>query len=779
MDPMNPIKPSLPPSTEIQPWEPAPQATYSPGPVVLEQKGVDLLHYWHIILKRKWAAISCVVVITTLAALATFRMTPLYEATGRIAIQRENGDQLGFKNGDFGGSSDDYDYAVTLDTQVRIIDSDALALQVIKKLQLEERGFGRGKQDKNTPAANEQDSAAREAAMIGKVRGNLTVRAVPGTRIIELRYLNPDPKLAAEIVNAIIATYTEQNFKTKFEATMQTSEWLQRQLADLQMKVEASQEKLVRYQKENGILGIDEKQNIITSKLDELNKELTEAEGQRIQKEAAYRMASSGQDSIADPNGPNGTLEKLREKHHELQSQLAHLGTTLGPNYPKVVEVRNELKQVEVAIRQETQRAIEKQKSEYLAAMQREKLLRAAFESQKQEANRLNEKAIDYTILKRDLDSNRQLYEGLLQRLKEAGVSASLRSNNVRIVDSARVPLFASKPNVSRNIGLAFFFSLFSGLALAFLLEHLDNTVRTPEHVEATARLMALAVIPMNRHNLHGTGRRRLGQKEAKGGALQKQDPTPVTLSRPKSEVAEAYRALRTSVLMSGLGAAPKVILVTSPLPQEGKTTTSVNVAVVLAQRGSRVLLIDADMRRPNIHKRLKVSNATGLSSVLTGGATLQSAIQQSTNVQNLWVMPAGSVPPHPAELLGSEFMRQLVQDCSQEYDHIVIDTPPCLSVSDAAVASAYADTVLLVIRAGKTTKQALRRTSDLLLRLNAKVAGVVLNGFDLSSPDNYYYYSYYGYSDARKYYNEETEVAATVPTSAQTASGETISSRS
>ncbi len=583
----------------------------------------------------------------------------------------------------------------------------------------------------------------------------------PNTRIIEVHYRSPDPQMAANVVNTLMQTYVENNFKARFESTMQASDWLQKQLLDLQMKVETSQEKLVRYQKEHEILGTDEKQNIITEKLDELNKQLTSAESERMEKEALYRLIESGDpDAIASSAGgltdsapgaqsASQLLETLRSKQAEIKIQAAELNTQFGPSYPKLNQLNNQLKEIDLQIQAEMKKIASNVRGQYTTALRREGMLHDALEKQKQEANKLNESAIQYTLLKRDVDTNRQLYEGLLQKMKEAGVSAGLKSNNFRIVDSARPPLAPIEPNIPRNLMFAVVLGLASGIGLAFLLEGLDNTVRTTEQAQAISGLPSLGMIP-------------LGSKSAREGpnpkrlviATSKEAVELVTQVRPQSQMAESYRALRTSLLLSNLGAPPRIIMVTSALPQEGKTTTSINTAVVLAQKGVRVLLIDADLRRPSIHKTLGMGPHSGLSNVLTGSTTLEQAITSTAVLPNLFVLPAGTPPPNPAELLASPNMREVLGELRDQYDHIVIDTPPSLSVTDAVVLSQRADAVILVIRSGQTTKQALRRSRDILTQVNAKVVGVLLNAVDLSSPDYYYYYEYQG--KYARYYRDE-----------------------
>jgi capsular exopolysaccharide synthesis family protein len=538
---------------------------------------------------------------------------------------------------------------------------------------------------------------------------------------------------------------------------MQASDWLSKQLVDLEMKVQTSQEKLVQYQKEHEILGIDEKQNITTSKLDELNKELTAAESDRMEKESVYRLVQSGDPDTAAAaavtagtgTSTSGLMEKMREQQADLKIQIAQLSTQFGNSYPKVVQLNTQLKEVDAQLQIEMTKVVSRVRSGYLASLQHESMLRQAMDIQKQQANKLNENAIQYSLLKRDVESYRTLYEGLMEKLKEAGVTAGLRSNNIRSVDKARVPTAPSEPNVPRNLTFALALGFTTGIGLAFLLEGIDNTVRTPEQAQVISGLPSLGMIPLGSKNGIEAAARRLTV------ATSREAVELVTQSRPQSQMAEAYRALRTSLLLTSLGGPPKVILVTSALPQEGKTTTSINTAIVLAQKGTRVLLIDADLRRPSIHKTLGMGPKTGLSNVLTGNATLQQAVVRSPLLPTLFILTAGTPPPNPAELLASSNMRDILAELREEYDHIIVDTPPTLSVTDAVVMSTRADAVVLVIRSGQTTKQALRRSRELLLQVNARVAGVLLNAVDLTSPDYYYYYEYQG-KYGHRYYQED-----------------------
>jgi len=407
------------------------------GPSYLTLPGQDsaLREYLRVLIKRKWLVISCLAIIFGVVALATMRSTRIYDAYGTIAINKTDPAILNLKDSANGGAAD-YSDPTDLDTEVRILKSDLLALQVIKQLNLDKRPEFGGTQASPsnmlglTTDALQPDSEKTTSLLAG-FKAGLRVALIPNTRIIEIHYRSPDKTLAANVVNTLIASYIEQNFKTRFESTMQASDWLSKQLVDLEMKVQTSQEKLVQYQKQHEILGIDEKQNITTSKLDELNKELTAAESDRMQKESIYRLVQSSDPDMATAAavsaggsaGSSGLMERMREQQADLKIQIAQLSTQFGNAYPKVVQLNTQLKEVDAQLQTETIKVVSRVRSGYLAALQHETMLRQAMDNQKQEANKLNESAIEYSLLKRDVESYRTLYEGLMEKLKEAAAA--------------------------------------------------------------------------------------------------------------------------------------------------------------------------------------------------------------------------------------------------------------------------------------------------------------------------------------------------------------------
>ena len=723
----------LKPSSQLREIEPADPllvngSSPSYGPPFGEQSAVR--YYWQILRKRRWYVLGTLAVVLGISAIISLASTRVYEASSKLAIFPESASPVDFKDAGTGTSPGDNDLA--LQTQASILLSDTLALKAIDTMHLD-RDPRFTRQTSKEPRPDLSQDGAPTMALLRQFRAGLKVEPVPGTRIVLVNYSDRDPRLAADIVNTLVQTFIEANVRTRYESATQTAEWLSKELSDLRVKVEASEEKLVRYQREHGILGIDEKQNIVTAKLDELNRELTAAEADRIHKESNYKFAMSADAVVSEKTGPVGSsplLDKLLEKEADLDTQYAQLTTQFGSGYPKVTELSNQLKELRAEIAGEEIRARHSLRDEYLTAVQREKMLTAAMEQQKQQANNLNESAIQYSVLKRDSDSNHQLYDNLLQKLKEAGIAAGLRSSSIRVVDVAQIPDLPVSPHVPRNLAFGFLLGLGGGIALALVLENLDTTVRDMEEAKAICTLPALGMIPLQSSLTNGYRNKTLGAlPQSNGNCL-----SLIAYAQPRSPAAESFRALRTSIILSSFGTPPRVILVTSSLPKEGKTTVSANSAIVLAQRGSRVLLVDGDLRDPAIANMFGITHDAGLGTIIEGRYRFEDVAVRNPHIPNLSILSSGSVTSQPAELLGSNKMKECIARWRGEFDYVIIDTPPCLSFTDAVLLSREADGVILVARWGQTSKAALRAASDVLLQVNANMIGLVLNAYDLNA---------------------------------------------
>ncbi len=680
---------------------------------------------WRIIRSRQWTVAAFTLVVVAIVAAASFLMKPQYEAVGRVVFHRENDSGvLGFKGVDASLVEDPEDRAA-IDTQIGILETDALATQVIKDLHL----------DKNPKFAGRVDQPGNEDRLVKSFHNNVTISKVKGTRLIEIQFRSTDPKLAADAVNGLANAYLDQFYKSQFQASTQISEFLANQLKELQSKVEESQQKLVNYQKENGIFGLDDKQNIVTAKLDDLNRELTAAEADRVQKEVSYRLARLGRPEMVARVGPDNLITKLRAQQADLENQMAQASVQLGPAHPKIVELSKQLAQLGQSVNAEVRRIGEQITYDYKSSVERERMLRYALEAQKQTADKLSANAIQGNILKHEFETNRKLYEDLLQKQKEVSISSSLKPSNIWMVDPARPPRLPAEPNIPRNFALSVLFGIFGGALLAFGLEKMNEKISTLEQAVIASPLPSLGVVPL------------LGARN--GASRQLNDvsdsvkPELVSSLRPMSLAAESYKAMVTSILLSHRSH-PAVILVTSALPGEGKTTVSTNLAIVLARMRRRVLLVDTDLRRPSVHRAMRLSTNAGLGALLRKSATFDELVVGCADVPNLFILPAGPINlPEDTELLVSGF-KDLVERWREQFDHIIIDTPPVLPMTDAVRMSVEADSVILVIRSGQIAKDDFLRAQDLLLKVNARLTGFVLNGAQLDSSDFRYFYGYY-----------------------------------
>ena len=687
---------------------------------------------WRIIRSRRWTVAAFTLVVVVVVVTASLLMKPQYEAVGQVVFHRENDSGvLGFKGVDASLVEDPEDRAA-IDTQIGILETDALAMLVINDLHL----------DKNPKFAGRAGQSNNEDRLVESFHKNLKISKVKGTRLIEIRFRSTDPKLAADVVNQLANAYLDQFYKSQIQASTQISDFLASQLKELQAKVEESQHKLIDYQKENGIFGLDDKQNIVTAKLDDLNRQLTAAEGDRVQKEVSYRLARSGQPELIAKLEPNNLVTKLRGQQADLENQMAQASVQLGPAHPKIVELSKQIAQARQSVDTEIGRVGKQITYEYKSAVGREQMLRHALEAQKQTADKLNANVIESDILKHEFETNRKLYEDLLQKQKEVSISASLKSSNIWIVDPARPPRRPAEPNILRNFALSLLFGILGGVLMAFGLGKMNEKISSLDQAAIASPLPSLGVVPL-------LGAKKNGAPPQLNDADGSVKPELVSALRPMSLTAESYKAIVTSILLSHR-AHPAVILVTSALPGEGKTTVSTNLAIVLARLRRRVLLVDTDLRRPSVHRAMRLGAKAGLAALLRKAATFDELVVGCADVPNLYVLPAGPIDlQEDTELLVSGF-KDLVERWREQFDHIIIDTPPVLAMTDAVRMSVEADSVILVIRSGQIAKDEFLRAQDVLFKVNARLTGFVLNGAELDSSDFRYFYGYYGRDESK-----------------------------
>lgn len=695
-----------------------------------------LRSYWNILLKRKWTILAVTFVLVSLAAIFSFKQKPIYQAVSKVAIEAETPRFQNVKNMDESRPTD----STFLATQANVLSSDDLAWETIQQLHLDENPEFSSAESKAGGRSGAANSA--ETHMIRAFEGALNVQLLNGTRIIQVSFESPDPKLAARVVNALVRNYIEYNFRTKFDATQQASAWMEQRLEEMKSKVEKSQQALVDYERNNSIVAIGGDQNVMEQRLGNLNQDLTAAQNDLAEKQSLYQLAQANPKEVG-VLVQDTLLQSLQGKIGDLETQYANLLAQYGPKFPKVVRLRDQIQKIRSLMDQQRKQVLDRIRHDYQAAVGREKLLAARVNQEKASIGKANQLQIQQNILKHEFQTNQDLYDGLLMHVKNAMVSAGMHANNVHVIDHARVPGSPVRPRKGREIAVGLIVGLMLGITVAFVQEGFDSSIKNPDDVERFIPAPALAVIPSAASVAPRRSWRTIGSAAAplRNGAV----GLAVTKT-PSSPIAESFRTLRTSILLSTAPRPPQLILVTSSQPREGKTTTSLNLAQSLAQRGGSVLIIDSDLRKPGIAEALGLRAAKGLSGVLTGAYSLDEALIHVEPPMNLWALTAGPCPPNPAELLSSPAMEELLKDLRSRFDYLVLDSPPLLAVTDATVLSAVVDGVVLVVESGTTPRNAVVRSFRMLHDAGGRVLGTVINKMDLRH-DGYYGYSY------RRYY--------------------------
>ncbi len=736
-----------------------------------EEEGLSLQHYLHVLLRRKWLLAAVAFTVVVLAALQVFTTTSMYRATARLQVDPEGDKIVPFQEVAGSEMAGGWFMENYIWTQTENLQSQSLALRVVRRLDLADDpafnadvhpgalgslkgalaklarapfALGREKSD-GEPTTEEQESALAARLVAG-----VSAQPVRNTRLIEASYTSPDPELSARVVNVLTEEFIEQNLQGKFDATNRASEFLQKQLEELQIEVETTEQELLDYAHRNNIVNLSDKETIGRKRLADLSDQLTEAQTQLITDQARFEASQSA--SLQDfPEGlKNDAIHRLEQRLSEARSRLAGFSSRYGPEWPPVNETRLEIAELEQQLQAEKRQGLTSARQDYELSRDRYEKLGAAVAGQRELVDDLNDSSIQYSILAREVSSNKELYEGLLQRLKEAGVAAGLRSSNIRIADAAEPPGSRVTPRRGRTLALALILGLFLGTGAIFLLEALDNTLKTPDDVTQHLGLPALGIVPSLDGSHKGQDRRLwpfAGRHEAEHPRLIYGEG-----ELPHARALEAYRSLRTALLLSHSGKPPQTILVTSALPGEGKSTTAANTAIALAQTGARTLIVDLDMRKPSLAEAFGINAEQGMSTFLSGMSDLSSQIHE-TGLPNLLMVPAGPRAPNPAELIGSKRMGTGMQLMREYFAYVVVDSPPVLELSDAMVISQYVDGIILVARGGKTPRKAVQRASEMLLQIGAKLLGVLVNNVRPSQGGYGYYGSMGSYYD--RYYTE------------------------
>jgi capsular exopolysaccharide synthesis family protein len=720
----------------------------------------NLLEYWRVIQKRRATILTTAFIVFAVALVATLKQKPVYRAQALVEIQKENPDiptlQELFQVENI---SDTY-----LETQYRILKSENLARRVIALLRLDRVAEFSAPAQAPPPNQKQAASSPQVFALAGTIPRNadidnelltkfqkhLDVEPLKRSRLVEVSFESNDRNLAAQVVNTLASTYIQQNLEARWDASQKATEWLSQQLLDMKSKLEHSEDELQQYARDKGLLFLETEkgttENIVAQRLRELQEELTKAQAQRFQKESLYVLVQQGDFASLPGVFDNKLMQDLTEKLEELQRERSRLIAIFNADYPRVKEIQSQIDETQAVLTQERERAAKEITNDYRAAVEREHMLQGAFAEQQNEADVIAEKSVQYNILKREADTNKQLYVGLLEKLKETGVSTSLKATNIRVVDPAYPPKKPDRPRIPLNLSLGLVLGISLGIGAAFLQEHLDNTFKSAEDIKRFLQLSALASVPAvaSSNNHRGVlalyDRARLMADDKNGNRVM---PlwNRIEGNGQNAALAEAFHELRTSVLLSTAKRPPSSLLVTSAQGGEGKTTVAANLAVSLAQLGERVLLIDADLRRPNLHNFFGLPNSAGLVNFLTGDPDWRSLVIHPAPM-GLGVLFSGPIPPNPADLLSSDYMPALIREASKEYKFVVVDSPPLLNLADSRILATLVDGVILVVGGGITPRDLVHRAYISALDAGSHVLGATINFADINA--GYYSSAYH-----------------------------------
>jgi len=688
---------------------------------LLSHNREQLLHdYLNVLIKRRWTALAVVIVFGVTAVLHSFLATPIYKATTQILIERQTPRLLEPRDTAFFDAQNQEFYH----TQYKLLQSRSLAQKVINKLNLKNNPMFASIFNNMPEDADVVQRQQYMVRLIGTILKDIEVKPVEKSSLVDVSFFSPDPNLAAQIVNAVAQSYIEQSLDLRYSASQEEGMFLQQKIAEARKKLEESESKLNQYARKHNIVAWENRETITSQKLEQINKDLIAAQTKRSEAETRFREVSQGHPIPEVIN--NHLIQTLKSEEAKIIAQVSELGKKFGEKHPRMIQLHQELSGVRSKIASEHAHIVQAVKNEYRMAQNQEIHLKKALEEQKDDTQDLSERTVQYKMLLRDMETNRALYENMLKSLKTTTATENLPSTNIKIIYPATVPETPAKPRTKRNLILAFFGGSIMAIMLVFGLEYIDTTIKNPDDVKKWLEIPNLAIIP------------HLEKVESQN---EEQIPGLVVHDGGNPFAAEAYRALRTSIVFSAAGRAPGIILVTSALPGEGKSLTSMNLAAAMAKAGVDILLIDADLRRPCLHELFRVQQEPGLSNFLVG--EIDDLPFVPTIVPQLYLMPSGKIPPNPSELLGATRMEELVAKARERFPQLILDSPPLISVTDAAILATKSDGVLLVIKAEEAPRKVVKKVKDQLLEVKSHLIGSLLNDINFQK-NGYYYYNYY-----------------------------------
>ena len=733
-----------------------------PGAVEQIEQSLHLRDLLRVFLKRKWTILAIFAVSAVFSVVMTYLAPPVYRASTTIQIERFTARVLDFKEVSPGETADYWsDGSDFYSTNYELLKSRALAERTVEDLGLRkgappaveaapqvmpaESGNPIGNVlawlHRGPPPVAVDPAARTDYAIVGAFQSSVAVEPVRKSRLVRLHFDSTDPFFAAKAVNTLAQSFININLERRFEASAYAKSFLEEKLLQTKGKLEESERELVQFSRDSAIVNIDEKNSIVGQNLQEYNTAVAKAEQERIKAEVLYRQAQENPDSLAMVQ-QNKTISDLKHSKAKVDAEYQENLKIYKPAFPKMLALKGQVDEMDRQIKVEVEEIRKSVSSTYRAARAQELALKEKLDGAKQQQLALQGRNIRYSILKREVDTNRQLYDGLLQRLKEVGVAGGVGINNIFVVDKAQVPLAPYKPNLNRNLSTGLLIGLVIGLMVAWLLEYFDDSIRFADDVERETSAAVLGVIP------------RLKADAARSARI-----AIASHDEPTSGFAEAYRSVRTALQFSTPQGAPRRLVVTSSSKGEGKSTTALSLAINFAQMGKPVLIIDADLRNPVVHKLLGIENTRGLSNYLSSNMGALEAIHP-TAIPNLFVMTTGPLPPNPVELLSSLKLLTLLSQCEEHFAHVIVDGPPVLGIADAIVLCNQVDNSVFVVESGKTRKGHAKAALKRLQQAGVQPLGVILTKIDA-------YHDLYGYHSYYYQYAKKPALAAKQPTEA------------
>jgi succinoglycan biosynthesis transport protein ExoP len=678
-----------------------------------------LSHYLWVLRRQRWKILPFVLICLISTLIVSKRLTPIYESTVTVDVDRHIPAAVVGQEASEAAPNDADQF---LATQIKLIQSDAVLRPVADQYHLRETA---------EPPIDELRAQDAPVAL-----RNLKVSRPPNTYLLLIGYRSTDPVLAANVANAIARSYVEHTYDIRFRSSASLSIFMEKQLEELKAKMERSSEALAQFEKELNVINPEEKTNILSARLLQLNTDYTAAETERVKTEAVFQAVSTGAMEAAQASTQGDALKKIEERLNDAQEKFAQAKAHYGSNHPEYHKAQTEVQEIDKQFQDAKTNVMRRVEVEYREALNRETMLKSAVVETKAEFDNLNARSFQYESLKREADADKRLYEELTTKIKEAEINAGFQNSAIRIADTARPAIKAVFPNIKVNLALAFLFSLLLGISAALIADVLDRTVRDPEQVMRTLNTQVVGSLPVVKEvrAIHGSA---------------------LITAKPKGESGitgydEAVRTLRNSILLADFDRRLRTLMITSASPSEGKSTIATNLAIAHAQQGHKTLLIDGDLRRPSVHRRLDLPSTAGLSDLLTDPQLpWQEVLTHVEAVPNLDVLMAGPPSRRACDMIGMG-LAEILEQARKEYDLIILDSPPLLGFPEPLQMSALVDGVLLVARSGQTNRKALGSTIGTLKRLRANVLGIVMNEVRADTSDTYYYHYYHP-----KYYRE------------------------